>query len=526
MKIMKKSISMFLLLSMIAGMLLGCSSGESKQFQTQENFDQAKTQLTLADFDTATIGILSGSSFDPLTKERFPNAERQYYSLVPDMILAVEQGKIDGYLSETTYLTAAIWEGAEIEAVGEVIDRTNAGYIFRKNENTVVREQLDTFIRNAKETGFLAELQDKWIGKAEPEEVFHNDSLTGENGTLKVAVSPDLKPLCYVKDGEIVGYEIEVLQHFAKEYGYKLEFATMTFDGILPGVVSGKYDIGAGGMTITAERAKSVDFSESYLTVDVVMVVKAGPEVTAQAGFLDEMKEDFEKTFIRESRWKMIAEGIGITMLISICSAIAGTLLGFGLYMMSRAEAKPVQMVAKAVAKVYSRIVAGTPVVVILMILFYVVFGNFRDISGILVAIIGFTLTFGAFVYDHMTVSVGSIDRGQTEAAYALGYTRNQTFFRIIFPQAMTIFMPSYCGQAVELIKATAVVGYIAVNDLTKMGDIIRSNTYEAFFPLIATAVIYFILTWIAALLLNRVKHKFEPKRRSAEEILKGVKTV
>jgi polar amino acid transport system substrate-binding protein len=329
-----------------------------------------------------------------------------------------------------------------------------------------------------------------------------------------------------VKDGEIVGYEIEVLQHFAKEYGYKLEFSTMTFDGILPGIVSGKYDIGTGGMTITEERAQSVDFSESYLTVDVVMVVKAAQNDTAQAGFLDEMKEDFEKTFIRESRWKMIAEGIGITMLISICSAIAGTLLGFGLYMMSRAEAKPVQKVAKAVAKVYSRIVAGTPVVVILMILFYVVFGNFRNISGILVAIIGFTLTFGAFVYDHMTVSVGSIDRGQTEAAYALGYTRNQTFFRIIFPQAMTIFMPSYCGQAVELIKATAVVGYIAVNDLTKMGDIIRSNTYEAFFPLIATAVIYFILTWIAALLLNRVKRKFEPKRRSAEEILKGVKTV
>ena len=524
MKIMKKSISMFLLLSMIAGMLLGCSTEKSNEFQKQE--EDVVKQLTLADFDTATIGILSGSSFDPLTKERFPNAERQYYSLVPDMILAVEQGKIDGYLSETTYLTAAIWEGAKIEAVGEVIDRTNAGYIFRKNENTVVREQLDTFIRNAKETGFLTELQDKWIGKAEPEEVFHNDSLTGENGTLKVAVSPDLKPLCYVKDGEIVGYEIEVLQHFAKEYGYKLEFATMTFDGILPGIVSGKYDIGAGGMTITKERAQSVDFSESYLTVDVVMVVKAAQNGTAQAGFLDEMKEDFEKTFIRESRWKMIAEGIGITMLISICSAIAGTLLGFGLYMMSRAEAKPVQMVAKAVAKVYSRIVAGTPVVVILMILFYVVFGNFRDISGILVAIIGFTLTFGAFVYDHMTVSVGSIDRGQTEAAYALGYTRNQTFFRIIFPQAMTIFMPSYCGQAVELIKATAVVGYIAVNDLTKMGDIIRSNTYEAFFPLIATAVIYFILTWIAALLLNRVKHKFEPKRRSAEEILKGVKTV
>ena len=170
--------------------------------------------------------------------------------------------------------------------------------------------------------------------------------------------------------------------------------------------------------------------------------------------------------------------------------------------------------------------IAGTPVVVILMILFYVIFGKVRDMSGILVAIIGFTLTFGAFVYDHMTVSVSSVDRGQTEAAYALGYTKNKTFFRIIFPQAMTIFLPSYCGQAVELIKATAVVGYVAVNDLTKMGDIIRSNTYEAFFPLIATAVIYFLLTWILASLLKLLKLRFEPKRRRKEDILKGVKTV
>ena len=179
----------------------------------------------------------------------------------------------------------------------------------------------------------------------------------------------------------------------------------------------------------------------------------------------------------------------------------------------------------KGFAKVYSRIIEGTPVVVVLMILFYVIFGKIKDMSGILVAIIGFTLTFGAFVYDHMTVSVNSVDRGQTEAAYALGYTRNKTFFRMILPQAMTIFLPSYCGQAVDLIKATAVVGYVAVNDLTKMGDIIRSNTYEAFFPLIATAVIYFLLTWIISLLLGTVKRRFEPKLRSKNDILKGINT-
>lgn len=485
-------------------------------------------EKTLADFENATLGILSGSSFDPLAKERFPNAQRQYYSLVPDMILAVEQGKIDAYISETTYVAAAIWEGAKIETVDDVIDRTNAGYIFRKDSEraAAVREQLNAFIIKSKESGFLQELQNKWLGSKEPSETFDNNSLTGENGTLKVAVSPDLKPLCYVKEGTVVGYEIEVLQHFAKEYGYRLEFVSMTFDAILPGVVSGKYDIGTGGMTITEERAQSVDFTESYLTVDVVMVVKASANSSAQGGFWAELKADFEKTFIREDRWKLIVEGIGVTMLISLCAAAAGSLLGFGLYMLSRSEVKLLQLLAKGIASVYSRIIAGTPVVVILMILFYVIFGKVRDMSGILVAIIGFTLTFGAFVYDHMTVSVSSVDRGQTEAAYALGYTKNKTFFRIIFPQAMTIFLPSYCGQAVELIKATAVVGYVAVNDLTKMGDIIRSNTYEAFFPLIATAVIYFLLTWILASLLKLLKLRFEPKRRSKEDILKGVKTV
>ena len=492
-----------------------------------DGVQQTEKKLTLADFENATLGIHTGSSFETVAKERFPEAQRQYYSVMTDMILAVEQGKIDGYINETIYVTAALWEGAKIDIVDEIIDRTDLGYIFQKDgESTVVREQLDAFIRKAKENGQLAALQEKWLGNTEPTEIFDADSLTGENGTLQVAISPDLMPLCYMKDGEIVGYDIEVLQHFAKEYGYDLEIVSITFDSILPGVVSGKYDIGAGGFTITEERAQSVDFSESYLVVDVVMVVKAEDAAVAQPGFWADVKESFEKTFIREDRWKLIVEGIGITMLISICAAICGTLLGFGLYMLSRSDVKLLQLLAKGIAKVYSRIVAGTPIVVILMILFYVVFGKFRDMSGVLVAIIGFTLTFGAFVYDHMTVSVGSVDHGQTEAAFALGYPKNKTFFRIIFPQAMTIFLPSYCGQAVELIKATAVVGYVAVNDLTKMGDIIRSNTYEAFFPLIATAVIYFLLTWILSMLLGLLKLRFEPKRRSNEVILKGVKTV
>ena len=159
-----------------------------------------------------------------------------------------------------------------------------------------MRNQLNTFIRKSKKNGLLDSLCKKWFSDTEPTEFFDTNSLTGKNGVIKAVVCPDLKPLCYMKDGEMVGYEIEVLQHFAKEYGYKLELIVSTFDAVLPGVVSGKYDIGTGGITITDERAQSVDFTDSYLTVDVVMVVKRDASISSDVSFWDELKVNFDKT--------------------------------------------------------------------------------------------------------------------------------------------------------------------------------------------------------------------------------------
>ena len=162
--------------------------------------------------------------------------------------------------------------------------------------------------------------------------------------------------------------------------------------------------------------------------------------------------------------------------------------------------------------------------VVLLMILFYIVFGDV-SISGIAVAVIGFTLSFGASVYGLLKIGVGAIDNGQYEAAYALGYSNRRTFFKIIFPQAIPHVLPAYKGEIVGLIKATAIVGYIAVQDLTKMGDIVRSRTYEAFFPLIAVSIIYFVIEAVIGSFVNRISVNFDPKRRKPSDILKGVNT-
>ena len=120
---------------------------------------------------------------------------------------------------------------------------------------------------------------------------------------------------------------------------------------------------------------------------------------------------------------------------------------------------------------------------------------------------------------------VAAVDIGQVEAAYSLGYSDRKTFFRIVLPQALPHFMPAYKGEIVALIKATAVVGYIAVQDLTKVGDIVRSRTYEAFFPLIAVAIIYFILAAILTFVVNRIRLRMDPRSRSRAHILKGVHT-
>ena len=147
------------------------------------------------------------------------------------------------------------------------------------------------------------------------------------------------------------------------------------------------------------------------------------------------------------------------------------------------------------------------------MILYYVVFGK-SGMGAVWVAIIGFSLNFAAYASEILRSGIDSVDGGQREAALALGFSENQAFFRFIFPQAVCRQLPVYRGEVISLLKSTSVVGYIAIQDLTKMSDIIRSRTYEAFFPLIATAIIYFLLAYIISVTLNAALKAIDPKLR------------
>ena len=210
------------------------------------------------------------------------------------------------------------------------------------------------------------------------------------------------------------------------------------------------------------------------------------------------LTDSFTNNLIAEERYRMILDGLQVTLLITLCATLLGTLLGGIVCWMRMSRRTWLQRTAK----VYIDIMRGTPVLVLLMLMYYVVMAPLNA-TGIVVAIVTFAMNTAAYISEMLRTAIQGIDRGQTEAGLALGYTQRQTFFKIIMPQVVRAVMPIYQGEVVSLLKGTSIVGYIAVADMTRASDLIRSRTFDAFFPLIVTAIIYFLMAWLIGLLLQ-----------------------
>ena len=213
---------------------------------------------------------------------------------------------------------------------------------------------------------------------------------------------------------------------------------------------------------------------------------------------LNSIVESFNNNLIAENRYRMILDGLQVTLLITFCSIILGTLLG-GLVCWARMSR---HRGLQRIAKVYINLMRGTPVLVLLMLMYYVFMAPLRA-TGVVVAIVTFAMNTSAYIGEMLRSGIESIDKGQTEAGLALGYTPRQVFVRIILPQVVRKILPVYLGEMISLLKGTSIVGYIAVMDMTRASDLIRSRTFDAFFPLIVTAAIYFLVAWLIGLLFN-----------------------
>ena len=498
-------------------------STTEKSAQSNDTSDDEKTAssepefTSFEDLNGKTVSMLTGAPFEELISSKVKNVkEFTYYTSMADMILGLKSGKTDAGLMNNAVGQLAVNRDPEIAFLPENLQDSTFGIAFEKGDDRV-NEWRAAYERIPEDK--INELWEKWTGSDESKKIMITQDWPGNAGTYEVAACDTLEPMSYAGEGgQLYGFDVEVILYMARELDVHVNFTGMDFAAALAAVESGKADMACGSIIVTAERKEKMDFIE-YYPAAFVLLVRTVQTAEANETFLEKIKSSFYKTFIKEDRYLLFLSGIATTVMITFFSIIFGTILGFVIYLLCR-NGNPA---VNKLAGVFVWLVQGLPAVVLLMVLYYIIFGH-SDISGVIVYVIAFTLVFGAGTFGMLKTGVNAVDKGQAEAAYSLGYSDMKCFFRIILPQAIPHFLPIFKGAVVSLLKATAIVGYIAVQDLTKMGDIIRGRTYEAFFPLIAVAIIYVIFGSILRLIIGKTELSANPKKRKKDNILKGIK--
>lgn len=217
--------------------------------------------------------------------------------------------------------------------------------------------------------------------------------------------------------------------------------------------------------------------------------------------------QKFEAAFLTGDRWKLYVKGLGVTMEVAVIAALLGILIGTLLAFMKlsvKKDGKPT--IWNRIANIYIDIIRGTPSVLQLMIMWFIVLKSWNN--GILVASLSFGINSGAYVAEIVRAGILAVDKGQTEAGRSLGLSQVQTMRYIVVPQAFKNVLPPLGNEFIVLIKETAIVGYVSLSDLTRVANQVASKTYDAFTPLIGAAVVYFIIIKILTILLGRLERR------------------
>lgn len=231
----------------------------------------------------------------------------------------------------------------------------------------------------------------------------------------------------------------------------------------------------------------------------------------------EDFKSKFILNFISDNRWRYLWRGLGNTLKITLAALVLGMAIGVIIAIVRStwdrlsADMRPgpgraILRIFNAICKLYLTVIRGTPVVIQLMIIYYVIFASSNN--GVAIAMLAFGINSGAYVAEIIRGGIMSIDVGQSEAGRSLGFSYVQTMIYIVIPQAFKNILPTLANEFIVLLKETAVSGYISVMDLTKGGDIIRGRTFSPFMPLFAVAIVYLILVMFFSRLVGRLERR------------------
>ena len=495
----------FLLLPVVALIFLTACGVEYKQINS------------LDDLQDARIGAWPESAYHQLARKKFPDAQFVALEFLSDLMLNLSQHKIDAFVIGKVYVENLKHSGSDVKSLPESLGDVPLSYGFTKNERgQKLCAQMNEFIATVEANGELDALRQKWFFGDDGERTFAKSQLTGENGTLKVVTEAGSMPFSYLRAQEVVGYEVELFDKFCAAYGYDYEIEIEDFTTMLADVTTGKFDVAMDALEILPERQRNMLFTNPTYTEQAVAVVSVE---SADENFVAGVTRRIKNSLIDENRWQMLATGAARTIYITLLAIIFGTALGFGAYMLYREGNRRVNRIIDAIY----RTLQGVPTMVMLLFAYYVVFA-YVEVPASFVAATVFAVVLSITVFTLLKNGADAIPRGQTEAALSLGFSGRRAFVKFILPQVVRNLFASYQVALNVTLLETAVVGYISVQDLTKMGDMIRARTYDAFVPIIAVAIIYLLLSRLLLFVTDRIGRRLDPKRRSREKILDGVK--
>ena len=454
--------------------------------------------------DGKNVAVLEGTGQEKYLTNLFPDKKNLVFKDFSDVIQSLVANKSEFAIIPQISARAYLEAYPSFQIVLDNFYFCNIGFGVNK-KNPQLKAELNAFLNELKQKNELKKLNEKWTKALDNGRIDNLNLQNNHKKTLRVGSSGVAIPYNFIANGKVEGFDIELISLFCKKADYNLEVIQMPFSSIIAALASNKIDVIANSLLQTKEREEKIDFTNPYSREGFAILAnreRINSEVEDK-GFFDTLKESFNNNIIKEDRYKMILDGLYLTILISFFSIILGSIIGMLICFLSMHNSP----ILKNFAACYISIIRGTPVLVLLMINFYVVFANI-DISASLVAIISFAMNFGAYVSEMFRSSIISIDKGQKEAGLAMGFTTIQTFIFIVAPQAIKRVMPVYKGESISLVKMTSIVGYIAVQDLTKVSDIIRSRTFDAFFPLLVSAVLYFFIAYLFSKLLDIISSK------------------
>lgn len=502
----------FLALFLCLGMLLSLAACKKDAAG-----DETKLPFKVAcvdDLEGKKIGVQLGTTGDTYASD-YEGDEAgtviERYNKGNDAVQALKQDKIDAVIIDEEPAKEFIKVNRELCILEEEFADEDYAVCIAKN-NSDLKSKINAALQELSADGTLERIKKNYTGKDDEKGQFPYEvkNVPRPNGTLTVATNASFRPYEYYENGVMTGLDIDMMQAVCDKLGMSLRMEDMEFESIISAVQSGKADVGAAGMTVTPDRLQNIDFTDSYTHSRQVIIVK-DPNVKAQSLSLT---EKFRQNFLDEQRWQYLTQGLGNTLLITLFAILIGIVLGFLVAIVrSWHDMNGGLTILNGICKLYLTIVRGTPVMVQLLIIYYVIFSSV-NVNKIVAAVIAFGLNSAAYVAEIVRSGIMSVDQGQFEAGRSLGLTFPQTMRFIILPQAIKNILPALGNEFIVLLKETSISGYIGLADLTKGGDIIRSITYEPMMPLIAIALIYLILVVALSAGVNKLERRLRSNDR------------